>query len=593
MAQCSIRLLGGFEVEVDGRAVPASAWRHRRAAELVKVLALASRHRLHREELTYAMWPDLPAPAGSANLRKALHFARRALGSDDAIEAEGGVVELWPGGDLRVDAESFESKVGEALRGADPVEVARAADLYTGELLPEDLYADWAQGPRERLRRLRVKALRAAGQWERVLQMDPVDEEAHRALMQRYLDEGDRTAAMRQFERLREVLRDELGVGPDPRSVELYEQVLALEGIEPSTPAERAASHLSAGLVALNRMDLEEAERQALLARELAVEAGLGLELGEASGLLGMVAHAQGRWREAFRTEFLGVVREAPELAGFVFDAHLCLAEFSLLGTEGPESIGEYARGLENIADRYRSVGGKAVARLMLGESKMLTGDLVGAEEDLSQAAELHGKAGATSGRALSLERLAAAAVARGRRARAGRLLADAHALARLSSLAAHLVVRVCGTRVQASSGTPAAAAEVARTSRKELAGTKVCEPCSIGFLVSSTTAFARAGQLDEAAASLDQAERVAGMWQGGPWLAAAWEARAELRLAGGESRQAAALFREAANLFSRSGHRPAEVRCLKAAEAADAARPVRSRTAKAPARNARGTPAS
>jgi ATP/maltotriose-dependent transcriptional regulator MalT len=223
----------------------------------------------------------------------------------------------------------------------------------------------------------------------------------------------------------------------------------------------------------------------------------------------------------------------------------------------------------------------------------MLTGDLVGAEEDLSLAAELHGRAGAASGRALSLERLAAAAVARGRRARAGRLLADALGLARSSSLAPHLVVRAFGTKVQAALGSPDNAAATARASREELAGTEVCEPCSIGFLVSATVAFARAGSLDEAGATLDHAERVAGMWQGGPWLAAAWEARAELRLAGGESRQAAALFREAANLFSRTGHHPAQARCLKAAEAADAARPVRSRTAKAPARNARGTPPS
>jgi DNA-binding SARP family transcriptional activator len=40
------QLLGGFRVDVDGRAVPDTAWHHRRAAELVKLLALAPRHRL-------------------------------------------------------------------------------------------------------------------------------------------------------------------------------------------------------------------------------------------------------------------------------------------------------------------------------------------------------------------------------------------------------------------------------------------------------------------------------------------------------------------------------------------------------------------
>ena len=50
-------------------------------------------------------------------------------------------------------------------------------------------------------------------------------------------------------------------------------------------------------------------------------EAGLETELGEASGLLGMVAHAEGRWRPLFRDLFTATLRETPELAGTVFDA--------------------------------------------------------------------------------------------------------------------------------------------------------------------------------------------------------------------------------------------------------------------------------
>jgi len=569
MPNCMIRLLGEFRVDVDEQTVPSGAWRHRRGAELVKLLALTPRHRLHREELIDALWPDLAPEAGAANLRKAVHFARQALGGEEAIATRGGVVELWPAGPLLIDAEEFEDAVAEALRGNAPKAAARAAELYAGDLLPEDLYAEWVQAPRERLRRLHLQALRTSGQWERVLEADPVDEEAHRALMRARLDEGNRQAAMRQFERLRDVLREELGVGPDPRSVELYEEILALEGTEPSTQAERAAAHLSAGLVALNRMDLEEAERQARLARALAIEARLGLELGEASGLLGMVAHSRGEWPTLFRKEFMEIVREAPELASFVFDAHLCLAEFSLFGTEGPEEIGVYAHELEEIADRYRSIEGKALATLMLGESKMLLGDLEGADADLSRAAELHAKAGTASGRALTLERLAGTAVAQGRPARARRLLADALALALASPLVSHLVVRVHGTGVHAATDAAGAAA-VARKARADLDGKEVCEPCSIGFLVASTIAFARIGSLDEAARSLDQAERVAGMWHGGPWLAAVWEARGELRLAEHEPRQAAALFREAADLFARGGHRLAEERCRAAADAAE-----------------------
>lgn len=55
---CAVRLLGGFLVEVDGVAVPADAWRHRRGADLVKLLALAPEHRVHREQLMDRLWPS-------------------------------------------------------------------------------------------------------------------------------------------------------------------------------------------------------------------------------------------------------------------------------------------------------------------------------------------------------------------------------------------------------------------------------------------------------------------------------------------------------------------------------------------------------
>jgi DNA-binding SARP family transcriptional activator len=55
----TIRLLGGFEVVVDGRAVAPAQWRRRSAAALVKLLALQPARRLRRVEVIDALWPDL------------------------------------------------------------------------------------------------------------------------------------------------------------------------------------------------------------------------------------------------------------------------------------------------------------------------------------------------------------------------------------------------------------------------------------------------------------------------------------------------------------------------------------------------------
>jgi DNA-binding SARP family transcriptional activator len=55
MEWLEVRLLGGFQVLRDGDPVPQEAWQHRRGAELVKVLALAREHRLHREQVIEAL----------------------------------------------------------------------------------------------------------------------------------------------------------------------------------------------------------------------------------------------------------------------------------------------------------------------------------------------------------------------------------------------------------------------------------------------------------------------------------------------------------------------------------------------------------
>src|SRR5215211_3183116 len=73
-------LLGGFRVSVGDRTVPENAWRLRKAASLVKLLALAPGHRLHRDQAMDLLWPVLAPKAAANNLHYALHNARRSLG---------------------------------------------------------------------------------------------------------------------------------------------------------------------------------------------------------------------------------------------------------------------------------------------------------------------------------------------------------------------------------------------------------------------------------------------------------------------------------------------------------------------------------
>jgi DNA-binding SARP family transcriptional activator len=186
------------------------------------LLALEPDHRLHRERVVDALWPHLHADAGAANVHKAAHLARRTLGARDAIVLRRGHVELWPAVRLETDAERFELRAVRALDRGDADACRSAAALYGGELLPDERYEEWAAAPRERLHRLHVELLRAAGRWEEVVSCEPSDEEAARALMRQFAVRGQRAAVARAFERLQEALAAEFALEPSPETIALY-----------------------------------------------------------------------------------------------------------------------------------------------------------------------------------------------------------------------------------------------------------------------------------------------------------------------------------------------------------------------------------
>ena len=151
MPDTRIELLGGFSAVVDGRPVPEGAWRLKKARELVKLLALAPQHRLHREQAMDRFWREKGPDAAANNLHQALHVARRALGAD-AIELRDELLHL--GAAVTVDVDDFELAAADARRAGTPAAYRAALALYGGELLPENRYDDWVEGRRDELAEL-------------------------------------------------------------------------------------------------------------------------------------------------------------------------------------------------------------------------------------------------------------------------------------------------------------------------------------------------------------------------------------------------------------------------------------------------------
>jgi DNA-binding SARP family transcriptional activator len=241
-----IHLLGPFRVRVDGAAVEEQTWARRKPTLLVKLLALQPHHQLHREQVTELLWPEQESESANNNLHKAIHMARRALEPDldsaagsHFILTRGQQIVLSAPGKLWVDAEAFERAASEVVRGEEVEAYETALALYGGELLPEDLYEDWAASRREQLRAQHQSLLmklallhQARGEYERsierfkeLLACDPAKEEAHRRLMRLYASTGDKQQAFRQYQLCHETLRRELDAEPDEATVKLHEEI--------------------------------------------------------------------------------------------------------------------------------------------------------------------------------------------------------------------------------------------------------------------------------------------------------------------------------------------------------------------------------
>jgi DNA-binding SARP family transcriptional activator len=254
LADLRIELLGGFRVTVGSRAVSEDAWRRRKPAALLKLLALAPAHRLHREQAMDALWPGLDPAAAAANLRKALHYARRSLDPDDGarlINSAGELLSL-PAEALSIDVDAFRAAVARARRSGDPLAYTEAIDLYRDGLLPEDRYEEWAVAPRDEFELEFVAILGelaamleargdldgAAGAVRRLVAMEPLREEGHAWLIRLHALAGRRSEALREYERLRELLAVELGTEPSPETQRLFEEVRANQAAEPELSAE-------------------------------------------------------------------------------------------------------------------------------------------------------------------------------------------------------------------------------------------------------------------------------------------------------------------------------------------------------------------
>jgi DNA-binding SARP family transcriptional activator len=248
MSALKVHLFGKFCVSHDEQ--PAQGFEVFKEQELLSYLLINSRRPHSREALAGLLWGDAPTEKAKKYLRHALWHLQNALGAlspaaGGALMVEHDWVQLDPRAELWLDVGDFEraymlvqDSAGAGLEPRHVEALQGAVRLYRGDLL-EGCYSDWCFYERERLQNMYLTMLdkltghcEAMRQFElglfygsQILRYDRARERTHRQMMSLQYLSGDRTAALRQYERCASALREELDVSPDKRTNALYQHI--------------------------------------------------------------------------------------------------------------------------------------------------------------------------------------------------------------------------------------------------------------------------------------------------------------------------------------------------------------------------------
>lgn len=247
-----VKLFGAFRIATDDEEI--ATWAIHKARELLAYLLVHGGSPVLRDTVSETLWPETNRKQAYHQLSNAAYTLRRtiaqALGN---LEAQSLVIlnqryQLRPGL-FRVDIDTFDAHLtrADSLQGHDAlIEYERACRLYTAPLLIHEAW-DWAGPYREDYRSRFIAAMKRAGAlaltlrdpklavdfYNRILQQEPIEEEAVQGLMRSYGALGDVTGVKVAYRKLAEALQETLdddSVEPLPLTVTVYRELLGRNG---------------------------------------------------------------------------------------------------------------------------------------------------------------------------------------------------------------------------------------------------------------------------------------------------------------------------------------------------------------------------
>ena len=248
----TINVLGAVEIYRDpSRPFAPDAWKTKRSRDLLCFVASRRHRRTSKDAILDAFWPDAELTTAEKNFYPTMSLIRKALNSSQPVKQNflvyrDGEYLLDPAFSYRIDLEEFDRLVAEgeaALRSRNQEVVTdcfeRAAALYRGEFM-QGVYDDWVEEQRSyyreqhtRLLETLAKAALKAEDWsralhyaQRILRDDSFREDVHALMMRAHAALGNRVAVRQQYEELRQLLREELGVEPTAETQRVYREVM-------------------------------------------------------------------------------------------------------------------------------------------------------------------------------------------------------------------------------------------------------------------------------------------------------------------------------------------------------------------------------
>lgn len=254
LAHLAIRCFGSMELSIEGVSVPAAAIHRKRVTALLGILLTNHDRPLSRDTLIELLWPSAGPGAHTRQFHVLIHELRKLLepqgriGNGLYVRSDGDRYSFSTQAPSWIDTLEFCALL-ERARTADGagdehtaiVAYEAAVELYRGDYLQDEAFAEWCEPARERLREACIGALQRLStlwgnqaRWDmsigwsrRALLLDPLREEMHRALMYALWASGRRDEAVRQFATCAHLLRERLDLTPLPETALLLRRIRA------------------------------------------------------------------------------------------------------------------------------------------------------------------------------------------------------------------------------------------------------------------------------------------------------------------------------------------------------------------------------